>query len=80
MNIAYHYEAKNLHFLNRPKNRKVKNNNLRHILAIILLLENEKISQVVPFLIAGHISSHDIVHTNNYYCKLLEEEWGVGGR
>ena len=26
------------------------------------------------------ISSYDIVHTDNYYCKnlILEEEWGVG--
>ena len=39
---------------NRPKNRKVKNHNLPHILVIIRKI-NEKISQVVPFLIAGHI-------------------------
>ena len=51
MNIAYHYEAENLHFLIDQTIEKWK---------IIFhtfwqLLENEKISQVVPFLIAGHI-------------------------
>ena len=52
MNIAYHYEPKNLHFLIDWKQKSEKiNNNLPHILP----LENEILSQVVPFLIAGHI-------------------------
>ena len=48
MNIAYQYEAKNLHFL------VDRNNNLPHILAIIIiLLENEVLSPSGPFPHSG---------------------------
>ena len=54
MNIAYHCEAKNLQFSNRPKDRK-ENNNLPDILAII---RNEKNILSGTF---SHSGSHIIV-------------------
>ena len=56
-------------FSNRPKNRKVKNN-FSHILAI------EKISQVVHFLIAGHISSISISVSGEGGGGLHYDTWG----